>query len=66
MKAAIVLVTLLALAGCAAKGAPVSVVYELDKYGVAFPIVNGQAHQMTDDERRKQVQLIVNEYCPAD
>ena len=62
----VVMIVMLAT-GCASVPAEkVTVTYELDQYAVAYPVVNGETYKMTDAERRRQVQLIVNEYCKAD
>lgn len=57
--------TLLALAAlltsCAAKS--VTVGFELDQYGTMYTVVDGVECKAADTERRKQVQLLVNEYC---
>jgi len=57
---------LMLLSGCAATPEPVTVTYETDPYGAVYPVVNGDAYPLTDDERRVQVQKLVDLYCPAE
>ena len=52
--------------GCAAPEArEVVITYELDRFATAYPIVDGVPYPITDEDRDRQVQLIVNAYCPA-
>lgn len=60
-----ILLLALALTGCAAQPQKVEITYELDEFGALFPIVNGEEFRPTDAERHRQVQQLVNSYCPA-
>jgi len=58
------LVVLAVLSGCVS--APKVVVQpQIDEYGATECVVNDEIYPLTEDERRTQIQLIVNEYCPV-
>jgi len=52
--------------GCATpEPREVVVTFELDRFATAYPVVDGVPYRMTDEERDRQAQLIVDAYCPA-
>ena len=64
---AIIATAALLLPGCATvepiQPEPVQVRYEFDEYGVIVPVVDGVPAPMSAEQRRAQVQLIVDTYC---
>ncbi len=52
----------LTLAACATT-APTTVGFELDAFGVMYPVVNGERFLPTEAERRVQIELLLEEYC---
>jgi len=56
------LILLIFITGCASVE-PVTVRYDIDRFGVPVPVVDGKPYPLTDDERRRIGQAFVDEYC---
>ena len=52
----------LVLIGCVTPE-PLSVRYDVDRFGVPVPIVDGKRYPMSESERRRIGQSFVDEYC---
>lgn len=50
------------LTGCATSK-EVTIEYETDRFGVPYPVVDGVAYELTEDERDAIGQSFVNAYC---
>lgn len=55
----------LLLAGCAAQPQKVIVTQEFDQFGATECVVNDERFPLTDAERKRQIQQIVDQYCPV-
>ena len=62
MKTTILAAIILLLMGCASTP-PTQITYDVDRFGVPVPVVNGLRYEMTDEERRAIGQAFVNQYC---
>ena len=60
-----ILLLALALTGCAAAPKEVIVTYEFGTNGEVVPVVDGKRYELTEAEKRKQIQAIVSTYCAA-